>query len=48
MENQKAHVSFYLSLKRETYDDIKKLAEKNGRTLTAQVRILLERLFELD
>lgn len=38
------HVSFYISLKKETHDFITKLAEKNGRTLAAQVRIMLDKL----
>ena len=38
------HVSFYIAVKKETHDYIAKLAEKNGRTIAAQVRIILDKL----
>ena len=44
MNKLKNHVSFYISLKKDTHDFIARLAEKNSRTIAAQVRILLDKM----
>jgi len=38
------YVTFYLSISKDTHEYIAKLAEKNGRTLTSQVRMMLEKM----
>ena len=38
------HVSFYISIKKDTRDWIASLAQKNGRTIASQVRIMLDKL----
>ena len=38
------HVSFYIALAKPTHDWVANLAEKNGRTIASQVRILLDKL----
>ena len=44
MKKLKNHVSFYIALKKETHDFIARLAEKNGRTIASQVRLMLDKL----
>jgi len=44
MKRLKNHVSFYIAISKQTHDFIEALAEKNGRTLASQVRILLDKL----
>ena len=44
MNKIKNHVSFYIALKKDTHDFIARLAEKNGRTIASQVRIMLDKL----
>ena len=46
MKKLKNHVSFYIALKKETHDFVADLAEKNGRTLASQVRIMLDKMAE--
>ena len=44
MRKLSTHVSFYISLKKDTHDFIAALAEKNSRTIAAQVRVLLDKM----
>ncbi len=44
MRKLKNHQSFYISISVKTHDWIAALAEKNGRTIASQVRILLDKL----
>ena len=44
MKKLSNHVSFYISVKKDTHAFIAALAEKNGRTIASQVRIILDKL----
>jgi predicted DNA-binding protein len=44
MKRLKNHMSLYIAIPKQTHDFIEALAEKNGRTLASQIRIMLNKL----